>query len=74
MQATHHPLCSHRDGTPTNLTDAEVRRQLRRLPSDMSENELWWRYQPDLYGRNACQPIEQELLRRGLLSNEELPF
>jgi hypothetical protein len=24
MQATHHPLCQERDGTPTTLTDREV--------------------------------------------------
>lgn len=29
MQATHHPLCEHRDGTPTQLDDAVVRALVR---------------------------------------------
>lgn len=28
MQTTHHPLCQDRDGTPTSLTDEEVRQAL----------------------------------------------
>lgn len=30
-QATHHPLCTYRDGTPTELSDDEVRRALEVL-------------------------------------------
>ncbi|MBA3563357.1 MAG: hypothetical protein H0W33_05020 [Gammaproteobacteria bacterium] len=30
MQATHHPLCEARDGTPTDLSDAEVRQLIWR--------------------------------------------
>jgi hypothetical protein len=29
MQATHHPLCQYRDGTPTELSDYEVRRRIK---------------------------------------------
>jgi hypothetical protein len=27
-QATHHPLCQHEDGTPTELDDREARRRI----------------------------------------------
>ena len=30
-QGTHHPLCEDRDGTPSGLSDAEVRRRLHSL-------------------------------------------
>ena len=28
MQATHHPLCEERDGTPTGLSDKAIRQAL----------------------------------------------
>ena len=34
VQAAHHALCQHRDGTPTALTDEGVRQALRELEWD----------------------------------------
>ena len=33
MQATHHPLCQARDGTPTELDDRAVRAALAKILS-----------------------------------------
>jgi hypothetical protein len=43
-QGTHHPLCQSRDGTPTNLSDAEVRAALK---DDAAQHE----YLADLLDR-----------------------
>jgi ribosomal protein L40E len=40
MQATHHRLCQERDGTPTALSDREVRKRLGLTPLDATTGEV----------------------------------
>jgi len=42
MQATHNPLCQSRDGTPTALTDEEVRKALAEIEAGgaVAEEEI----------------------------------